>query len=53
MDKAGLLQAWGGPTQGEVANHIIPDSMLANPLAEYDPYPTPGDAGDSRRRRRR
>ena len=34
MDKAGLVQAWGGPTVGKVANHIIPDSLLNNLLAE-------------------
>jgi peptide/nickel transport system substrate-binding protein len=45
MDKHGLVQAWGGPTIGKVANHIIPDSLLGNVLAEYAPYKSPGDAG--------
>jgi peptide/nickel transport system substrate-binding protein len=45
MDKAGLVQAWGGPTVGKVANHIIPDPLLNNMLAEYAPYKTPGDHG--------
>jgi peptide/nickel transport system substrate-binding protein len=45
MDKANLVQAWGGPTVGKVANHIIPDPLLGNQLAEYAPYKTPGDHG--------
>ncbi len=48
MDKAALVQAWGGPTIGSVANHIVPDSMFNNQLAEYAPYKTPGE---SRQRR--
>ena len=46
MDKDGLLRAWGGPTQGEIATHIIPDTMLNNTLDDYDPYPSPNHAGD-------
>jgi peptide/nickel transport system substrate-binding protein len=45
MDKHGLVQAWGGPLIGKVANHIIPDPLLGNLLAEYAPYKTPGDRG--------
>jgi peptide/nickel transport system substrate-binding protein len=45
MDKAGLVQAWGGPTIGKVANHIIPDPLLNNQLAEFTPYKTAGDHG--------
>ena len=45
MDKQALVQAWGGPLIGEVANHIIPDSLLGNLLAEYAPYETPRDKG--------
>ena len=45
MDKAALVQAWGGPTIGQVANHIVPDSMFNNQLADYKPYGTPGDHG--------
>jgi peptide/nickel transport system substrate-binding protein len=45
MDKHALVQAWGGPTIGKVANHIVPDSMFNNQLAEYAPYKTPGDTG--------
>jgi peptide/nickel transport system substrate-binding protein len=46
MDKHALVQAWGGPTIGKVARHIVPDTLFDNQLAEYDPYATPGDAGD-------
>jgi peptide/nickel transport system substrate-binding protein len=45
MDKKALVQAWGGPLIGEVANHIIPDPLLNNLLADYRPYGTPGDQG--------
>ena len=45
MDKHALVQAWGGPVIGDVANHIIPDSLLNNLLADYAPYKTPGDQG--------
>ncbi len=46
MDKEGLQRAWGGPTQGEIATHIIPDAMLNDALADYDPYPSENHAGD-------
>jgi peptide/nickel transport system substrate-binding protein len=45
MNKHDLVQAWGGPTIGQVANHIVPDTLFNNQLAEYKPYKTPGDAG--------
>jgi peptide/nickel transport system substrate-binding protein len=45
MDKHALVQAWGGPLVGKVANHVIPDGMLNNMLTEYAPYKTLGDAG--------
>jgi peptide/nickel transport system substrate-binding protein len=47
MDKHALIQAWGGPTVGKVAHHIVPDTLFDNQLAEYDPYATPGDQGDA------
>jgi peptide/nickel transport system substrate-binding protein len=46
MDKEALQRAWGGPVQGEVATHIVPDAMLNEDLADYDPYATPNSAGD-------
>ena len=45
MDKHSLVQAWGGPTIGQVANHIVPDTLFNNQLAEYKPYKTAGDTG--------
>ena len=46
MDKEALQRAWGGPIQGEIATHIVPDAMLGESLADYDPYATPNHAGD-------
>jgi ABC-type transport system substrate-binding protein len=45
MDKHALVQAWGGQPLGVVANHIIPDGVFSNQLAEYKPYRTDGDLG--------
>jgi ABC-type transport system substrate-binding protein len=45
MDRAALLQARGGPSVGVVANHIVPDSLFGNQLAEYHPFKTAGDHG--------
>jgi len=47
MNKTALIQAWGGPTIGVVANHIVPDSMFNNQMADYKPYGTPGDKGSA------
>jgi len=44
-DKAALRKAWGGPTSGTVANHIVPDTLFNNQLASFQPYKTPGDHG--------
>jgi peptide/nickel transport system substrate-binding protein len=46
MDKEGLQRAWGGPSQGEIATHIVPDVMLEGLLDDYDPYPSENHAGD-------
>ena len=45
MNKVALIQAWGGPTLGTVANHIVPDTLFNNQLADYAPYATPGNTG--------
>jgi peptide/nickel transport system substrate-binding protein len=45
VDKTALVQAWGGPLSGKVANHIVPDTMFNNQLVEFAPYKTPGDRG--------
>ncbi len=46
MDKLGLQRAWGGPIKGDIATHIMPNAMLNDTLADYDPYPTPDFSGD-------
>ena len=46
MDKEGLRRAWGGSVKGEIAQHIVPDTMFNNHLEDYAPYATEGDAGD-------
>ena len=46
LDKAGLQRAWGGPTRGAIATHIVPDAMFGGALNDYDPYKTPNSAGD-------
>jgi peptide/nickel transport system substrate-binding protein len=43
MDKDGLQRAWGGPTQGEIATHIIPDTMLNGLLDDFNPLPSGAD----------
>jgi peptide/nickel transport system substrate-binding protein len=45
IDKAALQKVWGGPTAGSIATHIVPNAMLNNKLASYDPYKTSGSAG--------
>lgn len=45
MDKTALVQAWGGPTIGSVANHIVPDTLFDNQIINYKPYATPGNHG--------
>ena len=35
----------GRPDHRRVANHIVPDSIFNNQLADYKPYKTPGDHG--------
>jgi peptide/nickel transport system substrate-binding protein len=44
-DKQALRQAWGGPAIGAIANHIVPDTLFNNQLADFAPYATPGDRG--------
>jgi peptide/nickel transport system substrate-binding protein len=45
MDKAALQRAWGGPSSGVIATHIVPDTILNNALKGFDPYKTPGEMG--------
>jgi peptide/nickel transport system substrate-binding protein len=46
MDRDGLRKAWGGPTAGLIADHVIPDVLLSNRLKSFKPFKTPGDRGD-------
>jgi peptide/nickel transport system substrate-binding protein len=45
IDKVALQKVWGGPTAGSIATHIVPNAMLNNKLADYNPYATPGNTG--------
>jgi peptide/nickel transport system substrate-binding protein len=40
IDREALLELRGGPIIGEVASHIVPDSMEDGLLASYEPHPT-------------
>jgi peptide/nickel transport system substrate-binding protein len=47
MDKAAMLQAWGGASFGQIATHIMPPIVLNNQLTQsFDPYATAGFHGD-------
>jgi peptide/nickel transport system substrate-binding protein len=48
MDKAALQRVIGGPIQGEIANHFVPDSLLGGALtnADYNPFPSTDSRGD-------
>jgi peptide/nickel transport system substrate-binding protein len=46
IDKAGLRTLLGGASKGELTGHIMPDSLENGLLDTYDPYGTPGSAGD-------
>jgi peptide/nickel transport system substrate-binding protein len=48
MDKAAIQQAWGGPIFGDIATHIVPDTLYNDDpsIVDYNPYPSPEDAGD-------
>jgi peptide/nickel transport system substrate-binding protein len=46
VNKARLVELTGGPAAAEVAGHLVTDSLLDNLLVDYDPYATPGSAGD-------
>ena len=45
MNKAGLIQAGGGPLTGAIAHHIVPDTIFDEQLVGFDPYGTPGEQG--------
>lgn len=44
MDLEGVLRSWGGPVQGSIPTHILPQSMID--LTGYEPYQKAPYAGD-------
>jgi len=46
LDKEAIRSLGGGPAAGEIVGHLVPNSMENNLLVDYDPYATPGHAGD-------
>jgi peptide/nickel transport system substrate-binding protein len=49
LDKSSVIDIHGGPAVNSMATHMILDSMENNFLLNYDPYATPGRAGDPSR----
>jgi peptide/nickel transport system substrate-binding protein len=46
VDKDGLRRLRGGPITGDIAGHLIPDSLEGDQLKGFDPYNTPNKGGD-------
>jgi peptide/nickel transport system substrate-binding protein len=46
IDKQHLVDLQGGPVARAVTGHLAPDATEGGLLADYDPYRTPGHAGD-------
>ncbi len=46
FDKQGFRQLRGGPSVGEIAGHVMVNTLEDNILADYDPYQTPNASGD-------
>ena len=46
FDKQGFRQLRGGESVGEIAGHIMVNSLQNDLLADYDPYETPNSSGD-------
>jgi peptide/nickel transport system substrate-binding protein len=44
MDLDGILRSWGGPVQGTIPTHVLPQSMIR--LDDYNPLQQPPYAGD-------
>ena len=47
IDKDGLRKLRGGPAFGEIAGHVIVDSLEGDALKTYDPYQTANGKGDT------
>ena len=48
LDKEGFRQLRGGPMFGDIAGHIMVNSLQSNQLKDYDPYPSPNGRGDQK-----
>ncbi|MGH2635329.1 MAG: ABC transporter substrate-binding protein [Actinomycetota bacterium] len=46
LDKGSMRTLRGGESVGELAGHIMVNSLENNLLADYDPFATPNSAGD-------
>jgi len=48
LDKVAIQRAWGGPSFGQIARHILPPTLLHGRLVGYDPYRSAAgeDSGD-------
>jgi peptide/nickel transport system substrate-binding protein len=46
LDKEGMRRIRGGPLVGEIAGHIMVDSLQNNLLKDYNPYASPNNQGD-------
>jgi len=46
IDKEGMRRLRGGPLVGQIANHIMVDSLQNNLLKDYKPYPSANNQGD-------
>jgi len=51
IDRQAVLELSGERAQGQVARHIVPDSLENNLLINFDPYGTAGEHGDLGRAR--
>ena len=46
IDKEGMRRLRGGPLFGEIANHVILNTLENDLLADFDPFPSEGNQGD-------
>jgi peptide/nickel transport system substrate-binding protein len=46
IDKEGMRRLRGGPLFGEIANHVILNTLENDTLADFNPYPSEGNQGD-------
>lgn len=44
VDRNAMRKAWGGPVAGDIAEHVIPNSLVAG-LENYAPFKTARDSG--------